>query len=259
MAGAPSVSDVLAQFLEFIGDSPLAAHNASFDIKFIEHLIRGKLSNKIHCSLKLSRKAFPGLENYKLATVAMCLDIGIKRTHRAYEDALCAGYIYMRCIQKLSSFANINPVEKPTKPVKTVVPIKYDVLDFDEFERYVHAFTEEAYAYFDDCDDIYNVNHSEAMLFCFVVPFHKYCKNKGYSTDAIKIIQSRLNKLVGDFADELAPYISERISLVSEPFQCSQYEVFAETCADLIFGSSRDSDCVEEIVRLIESPVEVTP
>ena len=38
--GAPDIETVLPQFLEFIGDAALVAHNASFDVSFIEQKLQ---------------------------------------------------------------------------------------------------------------------------------------------------------------------------------------------------------------------------
>ena len=37
---APDIETVLPQFLEFVGNAPLVAHNASFDVGFIEQNCR---------------------------------------------------------------------------------------------------------------------------------------------------------------------------------------------------------------------------
>ena len=89
---APAVSVVVPELLDFIGRDILAAHNASFDAKFLSaestRLGLAPSHANLVCSLKLSRRVFPGLSSYKLTNLAN--DLGIKfnsQAHRAEADA----------------------------------------------------------------------------------------------------------------------------------------------------------------------------
>jgi DNA polymerase III subunit epsilon len=89
---APCVSQVVPELLEFIGDDALSAHNASFDEKFLiaesRDLGLTPRHRRLVCSLKLSRRVFPGLPSYKLGTLSSSLGIRFKGTaHRAEADA----------------------------------------------------------------------------------------------------------------------------------------------------------------------------
>ena len=89
---APAASAVLPELLRFIGTDALSAHNASFDVKFLEAESRRLGLVPEHqaliCSLKLSRRVFPGLASYKLAALASGLGIRFKSAaHRAEADA----------------------------------------------------------------------------------------------------------------------------------------------------------------------------
>ena len=93
LSGQPAPEQVWASFLEFIGDAPLVAHNARFDLSFIKSetaRIGQHLNNQVHCSLELSRRKFPGLASHKLEMVARHVLGGIPedcRLHRALGDA----------------------------------------------------------------------------------------------------------------------------------------------------------------------------
>jgi DNA polymerase III subunit epsilon len=89
---APCVSRVVPELLRFIGRDTLSAHNASFDEKFLRAEARDLGLEPEHarmlCSLKLSRRVFPGLPSYKLSTLSSSLGIRFKGTaHRAEADA----------------------------------------------------------------------------------------------------------------------------------------------------------------------------
>jgi DNA polymerase-3 subunit epsilon len=90
--GAPCVSEVIPELLRFIGRDALSAHNASFDEKFLiaESRQLGLMPQheRLLCSLKLSRRVFPGLPSYKLGTLSSSLGIRFSGSaHRAEADA----------------------------------------------------------------------------------------------------------------------------------------------------------------------------
>ncbi|MES2759255.1 MAG: 3'-5' exonuclease [Pseudomonadota bacterium] len=89
---APPVRQVLPQLLEFIGKDTLSAHNASFDEKFLkaeaERLGMECAHQALVCSLKLSRRLFPGMPSYKLGVLSGQLGIQFRSAaHRAESDA----------------------------------------------------------------------------------------------------------------------------------------------------------------------------
>lgn len=89
---APKASVVVPALLDFIGGDALSAHNASFDLKFLQAESRIQGLQPAHqgliCSLKLSRRVFPGMASYKLAALASALRIRFNSAaHRAEADA----------------------------------------------------------------------------------------------------------------------------------------------------------------------------
>jgi DNA polymerase III epsilon subunit family exonuclease len=103
---APPFSDLAGGLLEFIGDSVLVAHNAPFDMRFLNHeisLVHGKYSvaNPSLCTVRLSRKLIPGIENHKLATVANFYSIDLTNHHRASDDARATAKIFIKLLELL--------------------------------------------------------------------------------------------------------------------------------------------------------------
>lgn len=95
---APPVSRVVPELLDFIGGDALAAHNASFDEKFLkaeaERLGMRCGHAGLVCSLKLSRRVFPGLSSYKLGLLSGQLGIRFRSAaHRAESDAEVAAEV----------------------------------------------------------------------------------------------------------------------------------------------------------------------
>lgn len=103
---APCVSKVVPELLRFIGEHALAAHNASFDEKFLR--AEGALLNMtpghghLLCSLKLSRRLLPGLRSYRLGDLASSLGIRFGgAAHRAEADAEVSANLMLHLGERL--------------------------------------------------------------------------------------------------------------------------------------------------------------
>ena len=97
----PYPQEAWMQFLDFIGYSPLIAHNAKFDMGFIRHellRLKKRLPNKSICTLRLARKRYPNLSTHKLESVARHIFGKIPadcNLHRALGDARLVAHIWM--------------------------------------------------------------------------------------------------------------------------------------------------------------------
>jgi DNA polymerase III epsilon subunit family exonuclease len=105
---APKFREIADNFLEFIGDSVLVAHNAHFDMRFLNHEI-GKIhenyrvGNPHLCTVQLSRKLLPHIENHRLNTVAEYYSIALVNHHRASEDARATAHIFINLLEELNT------------------------------------------------------------------------------------------------------------------------------------------------------------
>ncbi len=103
---APAFRDVASSFLEFIGNSVLVAHNAHFDMSFLNHEIGRvyedyRVWNPSLCTVQLSRKLLPNIENHKLNTVANYFSIELLNHHRAGDDAKATAHIFVNLLNDL--------------------------------------------------------------------------------------------------------------------------------------------------------------
>lgn len=104
---APLFKDLAPGLLDFIGDSVLVAHNAPFDMRFLNHEIglvhnKYRVANPYLCTVRLARKLIPGIENHKLATVANFYSIDLTNHHRAADDARATAKIFIKLLDLLS-------------------------------------------------------------------------------------------------------------------------------------------------------------
>ncbi|MBB6449273.1 DNA polymerase-3 subunit alpha (Gram-positive type) [Geomicrobium halophilum] len=100
---APEVSDVLQQFRDFVGDSGLVAHNANFDIGFINagYKNQGWPETKLPVvdTLELARFLYPNMKNHRLNTLCKAMDIELVSHHRAIYDTEATAYLFMKMIR----------------------------------------------------------------------------------------------------------------------------------------------------------------
>ncbi len=104
LVGAPSIEEVLPKFLEFVGDRPLIAHNADFDVGFVraaaERLNLPFRPTYID-TLILSQNLLSHLNKFKLDKVAEELKLPAFNHHRAGDDAMICGLIFHNLVPKL--------------------------------------------------------------------------------------------------------------------------------------------------------------
>ncbi len=90
LSDKPLFGHVVEELLEFIGDAPLVAHNASFDFGFLNHEL-GRCGRPAVCltrmrdTLALARSKHPGAKH---SLDALCVRFGIDRSHRVKHGAL---------------------------------------------------------------------------------------------------------------------------------------------------------------------------
>ncbi len=106
---APPIEAVLPSFLEFCRASVVVAHNARFDVSFLDAALRRAdyepLGLFVVDTARLARKVLAGeVPNHKLATLARHLRCAHQPRHRAYADALAAADVLHHLIERVSGF-----------------------------------------------------------------------------------------------------------------------------------------------------------
>jgi DNA polymerase III epsilon subunit family exonuclease len=124
--GCPYPAEVVKDFSTYLGDAVFIAHNARFDVRVIgTEMARAGMNppeNHVVDTVILARRAFPGMPNYRLGTVASYLGIRQDIHHRGLPDAVAAMEIFRRYLREapaatcigdipgyIGSFAGISP------------------------------------------------------------------------------------------------------------------------------------------------------
>ncbi len=109
---APPTDEVMDALAEFIGDTPLVAHNAAFDRKFLDaelERIDRYRHQDIACSVLISRRVFPDAPSYKLGELVRYIDLPTEGVyHRALADATMTAHLWIQMQHTLKGRYGLN-------------------------------------------------------------------------------------------------------------------------------------------------------
>ncbi len=103
--GQPTIDVVLPVFHEFCADTVLVAHNAAFDMRFLqlkEESTGLKFDQPVLDTLLLSAVIHPNQESHKLEAIAARLGINVIGRHTALGDAFVTGEVFLKMIPLLA-------------------------------------------------------------------------------------------------------------------------------------------------------------
>ena len=104
LSDKPLFPDLSEELLEFFGDSPLIAHNASFDFGFLNHEL-SLCGRPLVCltrmvdTLVLARQRHPGAKH---SLDALCTRFGVDRSLRVKHGALIDAQLLAQCYVELT-------------------------------------------------------------------------------------------------------------------------------------------------------------
>lgn len=99
VADAPKFYQIINSLNKFIGDFPLIAHNAPFDMKHLYANGLDSIENKIvYDTLELSKKLIPDAYSYKLKDICEQCCIYFDDAHNSDSDSLAAGLLFVELV-----------------------------------------------------------------------------------------------------------------------------------------------------------------
>lgn len=99
---APTFKSLAPAILEFTRDSIFVAHSVNFDYNVLKNEFKEiglDFARKKLCTVRLSRRLFPGYRSYSLGKLCTSLDIPLKDRHRARGDAHATVLLFQRLLR----------------------------------------------------------------------------------------------------------------------------------------------------------------
>lgn len=100
---APFAPEALEKLMAFIGDCPIAAHNAKFDCSILKNEL-ARVGKTYDCAkvdtLAFARKLYPELKSHRLGSVCKRLSVSLKDAHRAVNDAAATAQCLSRMYEE---------------------------------------------------------------------------------------------------------------------------------------------------------------
>ena len=154
LSDKPDFSETVHDLLEFIGDAPLIAHNATFDFGFLNHELQRCARDPIClsrmiCTLVVARSRHPGAKH---SLDALCTRFGVDRSHRVKHGALLDAQLLAQVYVELTGGRQIglslvgdvavtDPTEAaaPKRPFRAARPHFASELERERHRRFIAA------------------------------------------------------------------------------------------------------------------------
>ena len=106
---APDFAEVAPEWLRFADNAVLVAHNAQFDVRFINHELSlvfpgRRMANPHLCTVSLGRRIVPEIANHRLHTLAEHFAVTISNRHRAGGDARATAEVFIMMLELLQRY-----------------------------------------------------------------------------------------------------------------------------------------------------------
>ena len=125
---SPTIMEIAPKIVEFTENTIFVAHSVNFDYHVIKNefkLIGQSFVRKKLCTVRLSRRLFPGLRSYSLGKLCSAMDIPLTNRHRARGDAHATVLLFRKILltdeseSVIQSFLNARSQEATLPPMLT--------------------------------------------------------------------------------------------------------------------------------------------
>lgn len=106
VADAPKFYEVAKKIIELTQNRIFVAHNVHFDYSFLKKEFQDlgyNFQRKTLCTVRLSRKYFPGHSSYSLGKISKDLGINLENAHRALDDSKACAELLIKVLEKAPS------------------------------------------------------------------------------------------------------------------------------------------------------------
>jgi DNA polymerase-3 subunit alpha (Gram-positive type) len=104
VSNEPTIDEVLPEFLQFVGDATMVAHNAMFDMGFIKRdakkILNIDYSPTVMDTMTLAKALYPDRKSYSLDALNKLLGLSLETHHRAVEDAQATANMFTIFLEK---------------------------------------------------------------------------------------------------------------------------------------------------------------
>ena len=101
--GQAKIEDKIEEILHFIGDDIIVAHNTSFDVPFLNSVLkrmdREELTNKVLCTNVMTKHMIPEIMNSNLNYMSQLFEIKHSNAHRAHDDAIATARLMLKFLE----------------------------------------------------------------------------------------------------------------------------------------------------------------
>jgi DNA polymerase-3 subunit epsilon len=123
VADAPRFYEIARELVEKTENHTIVGHNVSFDYSFIKSEFKRlgfDYDRKTLCTIKLSRKVFPGYRSYSLGKICKELGIEIRGRHRASGDALATVRLFELIRDSQNGHGDLGLLHEPSGRYKNL-------------------------------------------------------------------------------------------------------------------------------------------
>jgi DNA polymerase-3 subunit epsilon len=103
VSSAPPFEHIASDVYDWLKDAIFVAHNVNFDYSFLKYQLAAcgfDLQARKLCTVRLSRKVFPGLPGYSLGKICRELEISVTNRHRAGGDADATLVLFQKILER---------------------------------------------------------------------------------------------------------------------------------------------------------------
>ncbi|MEP7263256.1 MAG: exonuclease domain-containing protein [Bacteroidota bacterium] len=125
LVDAPKFEEVAKKIWTMTEGATFVAHSVNFDYSFVRNAFKSLGADYRRdklCTVRLSRKFFPGFPSYSLGNICSGLGIKLENRHRAMGDAEATAKLFQRCLEEDIEGTIVNPGKK-NKDISVLPPL----------------------------------------------------------------------------------------------------------------------------------------